>query len=168
MNKISNSVSKIALRMFIIDILKCIFVGIASCFVLNYFIQNKWLSILGATFGFVALGFYLNIWKNKKEAAKKFVHQHNPKLEHSLSLLEKKELNVVEIMQVDRIMDTKIQLPMKLDKAFWILFFAAILSYAFSFIPKKLKNLNLPIANLLETAVNSSEEKQPKFNYSVL
>ncbi len=168
MNRISNSVSKIALRMFCIDILKCIFVGIASYFVLEYFIQNKRLSSLVSAIGFIALGFYLNIWKNKKEAAKKFVHQQNPKLEHSLSLLEKKELNIVEIMQMDRIMDTKIQLPMKLDKAFWILFFVAILSYAFSFIPKKLKNLNLPIANLLETAVNSSEEKQPKFNYSVL
>lgn len=168
MNRISNSVSKIALRMFFIDILKCIFVGIASYFVLEYFIQNKRLSSLVSAIGFIALGFYLNIWKNKKEAAKKFVHQQNPKLEHSLSLLKKKELNIVEIMQMDRIMDTKIQLPMKLDKAFWILFFVAILSYAFSFIPKKLKNLNLPIANLLETAVNSSEEKQPKFNYSVL
>ena len=168
MNRISNSVSKIALRMFFIDILKCIFVGIASYFVLEYFIQNKRLSSLVSAIGFIALGFYLNIWKNKKEAAKKFVHQQNPKLEHSLSLLKKKELNIVEIMQMDRIIDTKIQLPMKLDKAFWILFFVAILSYAFSFIPKKLKNLNLPIANLLETAVNSSEEKQPKFNYSVL
>lgn len=168
MNRISNTVSKIAIRMFLIDILKCIFVGLASYFVLNYFIQNKSLSILGATLGFAALGFYLNIWKNKKEAAKKFVHQHNPKLEHSLSLLEKKELNVVEIMQVDRIMDTKIQLPLKLDKAFWILLSVAILSSGFSFIPKKLKNLNLPIANLLETTASSSAVKQPKFNSSVL
>jgi hypothetical protein len=154
--------------MFLIDMLKCIFVGVASYFVLNYFIQNKWLSILGATIGFVALSFYLNIWKNKKEAAKKFVHQHNPKLEHSLSLLEKKELNVVETMQVDRIMDTKIQLPLKLDKAFWILLSVAILSSGFSFIPKKLKSLNLPIANLIETATSSTEVKQPKFNSSVL
>ena len=66
MNRISNTVSKIAIRMFLIDMLKCIFVGLAFYFVLNYFIQNKWQSILGGTIGFVALGFYLNIWKNKK------------------------------------------------------------------------------------------------------
>lgn len=168
MNRISNTVSKIALRMFLIDMLKCIFVAVASYFVLEYFIQNKWLSILISAIGFVALSFYLKIWKNKKEAAKKFVHQHNPKLEHSLSLLEKKELNIVEIMQVDRIMDTKIQLPLKLDNAFWILLSVAIISSGFSFIPKKLKSLNLPISNLLETATSSSEVKQPKFNSSIL
>jgi len=154
--------------MFLIDMLKCIFVAVASYFVLEYFIQNKWLSILISAIGFVALSFYLKIWKNKKEAAKKFVHQHNPKLEHSLSLLEKKELNIVEIMQVDRIMDTKIQLPLKLDNAFWILLSVAIISSGFSFIPKKLKSLNLPISNLLETATSSSEVKQPKFNSSIL
>jgi len=168
MNRISNTVSKIAIRMFLIDMLKCIFVAVASYFVLEYFIQNKWLSILFATIGFIALSIYLNIWKNKKEVAKQFIHQHNPKLEHSLSLLEKTELNIVEIMQVDRIMDTKIQLPVKLDKAFWILFSVAILSSAFSFIPKKLKSLNLPIANLIDTETSSSELKQPKFNSSIL
>lgn len=168
MNRISNSVSKIALRMFLIDMLKCVFVAVATYFVLEYFIQNKWLSILLAGIGFVTLSYYLNIWKNKNEAAKKFVHQHNPKLEHSLSLLGKKELNVVEIMQLDRILDTKIQLPLQPDKAFWILLSVAILSFGFSFIPKKLKSLKLPIANIIDTETSSLEVKKAKFKSSIL
>ena len=145
MNKLSKAVSNIAIRMFLIDFLKCFFVAFALYFLAQYLFRNPLVSLVFGAIAFLGMSIYLKLWQTKKNTAKVFVHQYNPKLEHSLSLLEKPTLNVIEEMQLDRILETKIKLPLKLDKAFWLMLLAAILSVGFTFIPKKISLINTKI-----------------------
>lgn len=168
MNRLNNIVSKVSIRMLMIDILKCIFVAIALYFVTYYLVNKSGISLTFSIIGFFITSFILKAWKKKNELAKNFIHEHNPQLEHSLSLFEKPKLNIAEEMQVERILETKIQIPLKLDKAFWALFLLAILSSAFSFIPKKIKDSSLSIEKILDSETNNSEPKQAKYKGSTL
>jgi hypothetical protein len=168
MNRLNNIVSKVSLRMLMIDILKCIFVAIALNFLTFYLVGKSGISLTISIIGFFITGFLLKAWKKKNELAKNFIHEHNPQLEHSLSLIDKPELNIAEEMQIERILETKIQVPLKLDKAFWVLFLLAILSSAFTFIPKKIKDGTLSIEKILDSETSNSEPKQAKYKGSTL
>jgi hypothetical protein len=154
--------------MLLIDILKCFFVAIALSFTTYYLVGKSDISFAVSIIGLFLSGIFLKVWKNKKELSKNFIHEHNPQLEHSLSLIEKSKLNIAEEMQVDRILATKIQAPLKLDKAFWVLLILAILSSTFSFIPKKIKESTLSIKTILDLETNNSEPKQVKYKASTL
>lgn len=168
MNRLNNIVSKVSKRMLLIDILKCFFVAIALSFTTYYLVGKSDISFAVSIIGLFLSGIFLKVWKNKKELSKNFIHEHNPQLEHSLSLIEKSKLNIAEEMQVDRILATKIQAPLKLDKAFWVLLILAILSSTFSFIPKKIKESTLSIKTILDLETNNSEPKQVKYKASTL
>ena len=168
MNRLKNIVSKVSKRMLLIDILKCFFVAIALSFTTYYLVGKSDISFAVSIIGLFLSGIFLKVWKNKKELSKNFIHEHNPQLEHSLSLIEKPKLNIAEEMQVDRILATKIQAPLKLDKAFWVLLILAILSSTFSFIPKKIKESTLSIKTILDLETNNSEPKQVKYKASTL
>ena len=168
MNRLKNIVSKVSKRMLLIDILKCFFVAIALSFMTYYLVGKSDISFAVSIIGLFLSGIFLKVWKNKKELSKNFIHEHNPQLEHSLSLIEKPKLNIAEEMQVDRILATKIQAPLKLDKAFWVLLILAILSSTFSFIPKKIKESTLSIKTILDLETNNSEPKQVKYKASTL
>jgi len=168
MNRLNNIVSKVSKRMLLIDILKCFFVAIALSFTTYYLVGKSDISFAVSVIGLFLSGIFLKVWKNKKELSKNFIHEHNPQLEHSLSLIEKSKLNIAEEMQVDRILATKIQAPLKLDKAFWVLLILAILSSTFSFIPKKIKESTLSIKTILDLETNNSEPKQVKYKASTL
>ncbi|CAN1492212.1 hypothetical protein MCERE19_00232 [Spirosomataceae bacterium] len=168
MNRLKNIVSKVSKRMLLIDILKCFFVAIALSFTTYYLVGKSDISFAVSIIGLFLSGIFLKVWKNKKELSKNFIHEHNPQLEHSLSLIEKPKLNIAEEMQVDRILATKIQAPLKLDKAFWVLLILAILSSTFSLIPKKIKESTLSIKTILDLETNNSEPKQVKYKASTL
>jgi hypothetical protein len=168
MNRLNNIVSKVSKTMLLIDILKCFFVAIALSFTTYYLVGKSDISFAVSIIGLFLSGIFLKVWKNKKELSKNFIHEHNPQLEHSLSLIEKSKLNIAEEMQVDRILATKIQAPLKLDKAFWVLLILAILSSTFSFIPKKIKESTLSIKTILDLETNNSEPKQVKYKASTL
>lgn len=168
MNRLNNIVSKVSLRMLLIDILKCIFVAIALYFLTFYLVDKSGISFPISIIGFFISGIFLKTWKKKNELAKNFIHEHNPQLEHSLALIEKPELNIAEEMQIERILETKIQVPLKLDKAFWILLLLAILSTAFSFIPKKIKDSTLSIEKILDSEIKTSGPKQAQYKGSTL
>ena len=168
MNGLNNIVSKVSLRMLLIDILKCFFVAIALYFVTYYFIGKSGISIVVSIVGFFISSVCLKTWKKKNELAKNFIHEHNPQLEHSLSLIEKPKLNIAEEMQIERILETKIQIPLKPDKAFWILLLLAIFSSAFSFIPKKIKDYSPSIEKILDSETNNSEPKEAQYKGSTL
>jgi hypothetical protein len=168
MNRLNNIVSKVSKTMLLIDILKCFFVAIALSFTTYYLVGKSDISFAVSIIGLFLSGIFLKVWKNKKELSKNFIHEHNPQLEHSLSLIEKPKLNIAEEMQVDRILATKIQAPLKLDKAFWVLLILAILSSTFSFIPKKIKESTLSIKTILDLETNNSEPKQVKYKASTL
>jgi hypothetical protein len=168
MNRLNNIVSKVSLRMLIIDILKCIFVAIALYYLTFYLVGKSGISLPISIIGFFITGFLLKAWKKKNELAKNFIHKHNPQLEHSLALIEKPKLNIAEEMQIERILETKIKVPLKLDKAFWILFLFAILSSTFSFIPKKIKDSTLSIEKILDSEIKTSGPKQAQYKGSTL
>lgn len=168
MNRLNNIVSKVSLRMLLIDILKCIFVAIALYFLTFYLVGKSGISLDVSFIGFFISCIFLKAWKKKNEQAKNFIHEHNPQLEHSLALIEKPKLNIAEEMQVERILETKIQIPLKLDKAFWVLLLLAILSSTFSFIPKKIKDSTLTMEKILDLETKSSEPKQAKYSGSTL
>jgi hypothetical protein len=154
--------------MLLIDILKCIFVAIALFFVTYYLVGKSGISLAISIIGFFISGMLLKAWKKKNELAKKFIHEHNPQLEHSLSLIEKPKLNIAEEMQMERILETKIQIPLKLDKAFWALLLLAILSSAFSFIPKKIKDTTPSLEKILDPETSNTEPKQAQYKGSTL
>lgn len=168
MNRLNNIVSKVSLRMLLIDILKCVFVATALYFLTFYLVGKFGIALSISIIGFFITGFLLKAWKKKNELAKNFIHKHNPQLEHSLALIEKPELNIAEEMQIERILETKVQIPLKLDKAFWVLLLLAILSSTFSFIPKKIKDSSLSIEKILNSETSNSESKQAHYKGSTL
>ncbi len=168
MNRLNNIVSKVSLRMLMIDILKCIFVAIALYFLTFYLVGKSGISLAVSFIGFFISCIFLKAWKKKNELAKNFIHEHNPQLEYSLSLIEKPKLNIAEEIQIERILETKIQIPLKLDKAFWALLLLAILSSTFAFIPKKIKDYSPSIEKILDSETNNSEPKLAKYKGSTL
>lgn len=162
MNRLNNIVSKVSKRMLLIDILKCIFVAIALYFLTYYLVRKSEVSIAISLTAFFISGFWLKAWKKKTKLAKNFIHEHNPQLEHSLSLIEKPKLNIAEEMQVERILETKIKVPLKLDKTFWLLLLLAFLSSTLAFIPKKIKDATL-IEKILDLESKKNDPKQAQY-----
>ena len=168
MNKLNKIVSSIAIRLFLIDFLKCSFVAFAGYFFILFLFKNHIIACIAGTLLFATLGILLKLWKNKKNAAKEFVHQYNPKLEHSLSLVEKTNLNLIEQMQLERIQETKVDLPLKLDKTIWIMFFAALLSLGLRFIPSRISTLATDGGNIFTKKTTPDERVIPKFKSAQL
>lgn len=168
MIKENNIVAQIASRMLIIDLLKCLFVSFVLYFSDQYFLSNPVISIAVAILGFIAMGVYQKVWKSKKEAAKNFMHLHNPNLEHSLSLLEKSNLNLAEQMQLDRISKTHINQKIELDKSFWVLLCLAFASFGFSFIPHIAKKNNIHLEKIGEASTSKYISVVPSFENATL
>jgi hypothetical protein len=169
MNKLSKKISQVAFRMVVIDLLKCFFVAFALYFLLNQIQNSTLISLILSAIAFIGAGWFLGIWKDQKQNAKDYLHSQNPQLEHSLALSEKNKLNIAEEIQMERILDTKMAAPLRLDRTFWLLLALALFSMSFMYLPKKLNLIDRPeIAKILSQIAIKTENPKPKYQTSSL
>lgn len=137
MNKIEQHISHIQNQIKINVFLKALFIGLGSGF-LFFAIQDSWaVTISVLLFSFFIVGYFLGLFKNQKTNALQILHERLPSLEFSLELLEKKEKNIAEALQWERvnlqIPDEKPSIYQEKLKVFFVFFLISVALFGLSF-----------------------------------
>lgn len=111
-------------------ILKCFLLGLATHILADTFLEDSpWLS---SSLG--SVGWLIGIWRtkaftDKQKAAISLIHSYSQDAEYSLDLFDRKDLNIVEQMQRERIEARNITLPRRiLYRDIWKYFAAVVLA----------------------------------------
>ena len=151
----------LAFRLFFLELLKCLLVGIIVFFIAFAITKNKWVSGVIGLLTFGAFAFQRKLLKSRKDDAKLAIHLENPQLEHSLALIEKQSLNNADKLQLERISNQKVKTPFHVDFGLLGLFLVALASFSLTFLPQKLRKPNLLNEN--KTANQKVEKAVPKY-----
>jgi hypothetical protein len=103
MSKIEQHIAHIRTQIKINSLLKSLFIGLGSGFLFFAFQDSLIVSISVFLISFLIAAFFLGLFKDQKVTALQILHERLPSTEFSLELLEKKERNIAEALQWERI-----------------------------------------------------------------
>jgi hypothetical protein len=103
MKKLQKLLAQTVLQQQVNAFLKVLLIASGAFFFLLSFRVNHLFS-LGISFVvFILLAWYFGMFRRDKQAAKNYLHSRFPELEYSLDLLEKREWNLAETFQMNRL-----------------------------------------------------------------
>lgn len=171
MSKIEQHISNIQTQIRINAFLKALFIAFGSGLLFFAFQDSLEVTISVLLISFLIAAYFLGLFKNQKATAIQILHERLPSMEFSLELLEKKERNIAEALQWERI---NLQIPEEKPsiyheklKVFVVFFLISVAVFGLSFIDwsmdSKEETQDLGISNVL-----TPEEKEIPIEISTL
>src|SRR6218665_501 len=103
MSKAENIISSVSRQLYASVILKSLLVAIA-CGLLMFSFSSSWMLSGGISLVcFVICGYFLGLFSKKKQESIALIHKNLSGTEYSLGLLEVKEPNIAEQLQLERL-----------------------------------------------------------------
>uniref|UniRef100_UPI0025DA5511 DUF4175 family protein n=1 Tax=Algoriphagus sp. TaxID=1872435 RepID=UPI0025DA5511 len=108
MSKIEQHISNIENQIRINTFLKSLFIGLGSGFLFFTFQDSLEVTFSVFLISFLIAAYFLGLFRNQKASAIQILHERLPSMEFSLELLNKKDKNIAEALQWERI---NLQIP---------------------------------------------------------
>lgn len=165
MSKVERHISHIQNQIRINVLLKSLLIGLGSGLLFFSFQDSFAVTMSVAVISFLIAVFFLGLFKNQKSKALQILHERLPTLEFSLELLDKRERNLAESLQWERINQ---QVPERKDNifqeglmAFSVFFLISILIFGLSFLDWKSASENVKHLDQTKNVMVTEEEDQP-------
>lgn len=141
MSKVERHISHIQNQIRINVLLKSLLIGLGSGLLFFSFQDSLAVTMSVSVISFLIAGFFLGLFKNQKSKALQILHERLPTLEFSLELLDKRERNLAESLQWERINqqvpESKNNIFQEGLMAFSVFFLISILVFGLSFLDWK-------------------------------
>jgi len=165
MSKIEDHISHIQTQLRLNSFLKALFIGFGSGLLFFAFQDSLGITLSVFLISFLIAAYFLGLFKNQKATALQILHEKIPSMEFSLELLEKKERNIAEALQWQRINlqvpNEKLSIYHEKLKVFFVFFLFSVGVFGLSFMDWEIDSVKKNQENGIVNTLTSDEMDQP-------